>query len=290
MRRIATVVLAAATWGGIGAGAAAYGAVPTQSPSPAATPSASADGWPGSGSPANRCSGYVGLTFDDGPTQLTPQLLSILRFNDATATFFDVGANMQQYPGSVREEARLGEIGNHSYDHPYLDELSFTDIFNELLGTNQITQQLVGYAPDLFRPPYDRIDSDVTAAQYSLGMVTALWNIDSGDYDGISPAEILRNVWSARAGDVILFHDGLRSTLAALPLILAHFKSERLCTGVLVPSATPHFAWPTESFGNVVFYAQVAPIGTPAPTVASLNLTPQQESTGVGPDAAAGGD
>jgi hypothetical protein len=68
-------------------------------------------------------------------------------------------------------------------------------------------------------------------------------------------------------------------------VILAHFQSEGLLAGELIPSRTPHFAWPTQSYGNVVFYAQVAAPGTPAPSVASLGLTPQQQSTAVGPNA-----
>ena len=246
---------------------------------------------PGAPSQAGPCSGgYVSLTFDDGPTASTPLLLALLRLNRATATFFDVGAQMQQYPNLVKDEARLGQVANHSYDHPYLDELDYDAVYNELLGTNQIAQQLTGSAPVLFRPPYDRIDSDVTAAQYSLGLLTALWNVDSDDYDGIGVAQIARNVWNAGAGDVILFHDGVRNTLLALPLILQHFQDKRICTGILVPSVVPHLAWPTASYGDVVFYAQVAAPGTRLPSVASLHLTPQQMSTGVGPDAAVTGD
>ena len=226
--------------------------------------------------------GYVGLTFDDGPTASTPSLLSILRSNNnSTATFFDVGAQMQRYPSAVRDEARLGTVANHTYDHPFLDELSYTEIFNELLGTNQIAQQITRTAPTLFRPPFDRIDADVTAAQYSLNLLTVLWNIDSDDYDGISSSAIAQNVWNAQAGDVILFHDGVTNTLLALPAILRHFQSEKLCAGDIIPSATPHFAWPTDVFGDVVFYAQVVAPGTRAPSVASLHLTPQQMSTGV---------
>jgi endo-1,4-beta-xylanase len=268
---------AVATIVGLGAGGVA-------SASALAPGSGPGGGFGGSFAPPPACTGYVGLTFDDGPTASTPALLAILSHYRATATFFDIGANMQQYPAMVTAEAKTGQVGNHSYDHPYLDELTYPQIFNELLGTNQIAQQLTGTVPVLFRPPFDRLDADVTAAQYSLGLVTALWNIDSDDYDGISAAQIAHNVWNASPGDVILFHDGLRNTLAALPTILQHFQNERLCAGELIPSATPHFAWPTQSYGNVNFYAQVVAPGTPAPVVSSLHLTPQQQSTAVGPD------
>ena len=227
--------------------------------------------------------GYVALTFDDGPTASTPQLLSILNKYHATATFFDVGANMQKHPSDVKQEAAIGQVGNLSYSHPFLNQMTYSQIFNELLGTNRIAQQYTGKVPVLFRPPFDRIDQDVTTAQYSLGLLTALWNIDSGDYNGISVKQIEANVWNAKPGDVILFHDGLANTLAALPAILAHFQAGGLMAGELIPSRTPHFAWSTRSYGSVIFYSQVVAPGTRAPSVGSLGLTSQQQSTAVGP-------
>jgi hypothetical protein len=110
-----------------------------------------------------------------------------------------------------------------------------------------MAQQYTGKVLVLFRPPFDRIDHDVTMAQYSLGLLTALWNIDSDGCDGIAVRQIGANVWNAKPGDVILFHDGLANTLAALPVILAHFQSEGLLAGELIPSKTPHIAWPTQS-------------------------------------------
>jgi len=80
----------------------------------------------------------VGLTIDDGPTASTGDLLTILRSHGATATFFNVGAQAQKYPDAVKAEAAIGQVGNHTYSHSFLDQLTDKQAYGELLGTNQI--------------------------------------------------------------------------------------------------------------------------------------------------------
>lgn len=229
--------------------------------------------------PLAHCHGYVGLTFDDGPSATTPRLLAILERAHATATFFDVGAHEQKYPQSVRQEGQIGQVGNHSYDHPFLDRMPYRAVYRELLGTGQITASLTGSTPWMFRPPFDRIGPQVTRAQYRLGLDTILWNVNSEDYDGLSPAAIIIRVSHLHAGDVILFHDGPPNTLKALPDVLTNMRRQGLCTGEIVPSLHPHLAWHTQDYGNVVFYARVAPPGTSIRPISGLS--PHQLSTAI---------
>ncbi len=69
--------------------------------------------------------GYVGLTYDDGPTAATTEpLLRALRTAHARATFFDLAANARQSPDLVRAQQRAGMwIGNHTYSHPHLTQI-----------------------------------------------------------------------------------------------------------------------------------------------------------------------
>ena len=69
--------------------------------------------------------GYVGLTYDDGPTAATTEpLLRALRTAHARATFFDLAANARQSPDLVRAQQRAGMwIGNHAYSHPHLTQI-----------------------------------------------------------------------------------------------------------------------------------------------------------------------
>ena len=206
------------------------------------------------------CAGFVGVTIDDGPTKTTGSLLKILRDHGATATFFNVGAEVQKYPDAVRAEAAIGQVGNHSYSHPFLDQLTNDQAFNELLGTNQIIKSLIGTAPVLFRPPFDRVNASTEGIVNSLGMTTVLWNIDSGDYLG--KKDVIQSFAGAKAGDIVLIHDGLASTTAELSPALDKLKAHKLCTGKIVPSATPHFAWHTQKLGDITFNAAVVPPAT----------------------------
>src|SRR5580765_7165695 len=61
----------------------------------------------------------VALTFDDGPSESTPEILKILEEYGVTATFFQCGANVDRLPQVAREVAAKGhEVGNHTYSHP----------------------------------------------------------------------------------------------------------------------------------------------------------------------------
>ncbi|MEN3541103.1 polysaccharide deacetylase family protein, partial [Microbispora sp. ZYX-F-249] len=103
------------------------------------------------------CSGgYVGLTYDDGPNPSnTTNLLNTLKANGLRATFFNIGQNAAANPSLVRAQVDAGMwVGNHSYTHPHLPQMSSSQIQSELQRTQQAIQQATGSAPKLFRPPY----------------------------------------------------------------------------------------------------------------------------------------
>ncbi|ROO88633.1 peptidoglycan/xylan/chitin deacetylase (PgdA/CDA1 family) [Actinocorallia herbida] len=194
--------------------------------------------------------GYVALSFDDGPTTLTPDYVQAL--HDAgwvRATFFLTGANALDHPSYVDLLAQNGHwIGNHTYSHPFLDTLSSTDVFNELLGTNQILLSQTGVAPTLFRPPYGRTDSTIRGHATTLGMTETLWTTDSLDYNGITAAQITANALTVAPGGIILLHEGYQTTLDALPDIISGLADRGLCAGKIVPSEDPVEAWPGTTF------------------------------------------
>jgi peptidoglycan/xylan/chitin deacetylase (PgdA/CDA1 family) len=201
--------------------------------------------------PTGPCAaGYVALSFDDGPSAMTPAYIQAL--NDAgwvKATFFLEGAHALDYPQYVRQLAGAGHwIGNHSFSHPFLDRLGEPDAFDELLGTNQIIQSQTGHAPALFRPPYGRTNAQIRQDATTLGMTEALWTTDSFDYNGISTDDIVANALTVRPGGIVLMHEGYQSTLAAIPRVVDGLAERGLCAGKIVPSATPVEAWPGTTF------------------------------------------
>src|SRR5579864_5119082 len=80
----------------------------------------------------------IALTFDDGPSESSPDLLDILNRHRAIATFFQCGANVRRLPQVAREVAAAGhEIGNHSDTHPYLCFKGTPFILGELIRAQE---------------------------------------------------------------------------------------------------------------------------------------------------------
>ena len=194
----------------------------------------------------------VALTFDDGPDpRTTPLILDTLRERGVEATFFVVGRRVAQNPGLLRRIVAEGHaIGNHTYDHADLSELSAGRMRGELLSTQEAVDDALGYHRPmaLMRPPYGNpyIDgSDALPAFRGVvreqGLFPVTWTVDPGDYLlGDDPAAIVRAVARADgverkvAGDeVVLLHDNQRQTAEALPGVIDHFrKSGRGFVGV----------------------------------------------------------
>ncbi len=181
--------------------------------------------------------GYVGLTFDDGPTGYTSTLLSTLQQNGVRATLFNIGQNVQNNPSLVGAEKNAGMwIGNHSWTHPHLTQMSQSQMLSELQRTQQAIQQQTGTAPKLFRPPYGETNAALQAVERQLGLTEIIWDVDSQDWNGASTAQIVQRASQLQSGQVILMHDGYNTTIQAIPQIVANLKSRGLCPGMISPS------------------------------------------------------
>ena len=176
----------------------------------------------------------VALTFDDGPSPYTLQLTRVLRRLNARATFFDVGSRIGYWPAAVRAQARVGELGNHTWSHPHLTDLSLVDARRELESTQRTIGRAGDTVPQLFRPPYDQATSDIDGLARSLGLLDIRWSADSGDSRaGTPPTAVVRAAIAAlRPGAIILFHDPHPSTpaVAAAVVRAAHRKGLRPVT------------------------------------------------------------
>lgn len=201
-------------------------------------------------------SGYVALTFDDGPSTTTAAILGQLAATgQVRATFFNIGAQEQLHPDLVSAEQAAGQwAGDHTYSHPFLDELTAAQAADEILGTQQIHEQITGVREALFRPPYGRTTPAIRAAAQSMGMLEVLWTVDTKDYAGATADEITATALTARNGDIVLMHDaGYDTTVAALPAVIQGLADRGLCAGRIVPSTQAVTAWP-----GMQFYAKAA--------------------------------
>jgi peptidoglycan-N-acetylglucosamine deacetylase len=175
----------------------------------------------------------VALTFDDGPDlQFTPLILDVLKKEGVKATFFLVGKSAKKYPGIVKRIAEEGHvIGNHSWDHRLLTKLTPEEIRSEILQTDQILSNIVGYHTLLFRPPYGAASTDNVLQIASMDYKVIDWSVDTLDWKSKNAADILEIVnRTIRPGGIILEHsagpEALRHTVESLPELIHTLKAK----------------------------------------------------------------
>lgn len=154
----------------------------------------------------------IAFTFDDGPNPVyTPQVLDIFAAAGGKATFFMIGEQMEREPELVKTVHRLGhEIGNHTWTHPSLVELSPADCEEQLAKTDRIIRELIGAAPRTFRPPFFSYNDEVASivAKFGYRVAGSMPN-DARDWEMPGADHIIaENRKSMQPGAILLFHDG----------------------------------------------------------------------------------
>ncbi len=186
----------------------------------------------------------LAITFDDGPDpKWTPKILDILRRENVKATFMVIGDQAENNVRLLRRYISEGhEIGNHTFTHPDISEISSRQLELELNLTERLFASKLGLQPLYFRPPYSidqEPDTNDEAAPIDLvekmGYIIIGNKIDTDDWNEHprkSPQEITNGVLQQLdamkdrpwfRGSVILMHDGggdRSATVAALPLLI----------------------------------------------------------------------
>ncbi len=216
----------------------------------AAAPAVSAAPAAPAGHPARCANGYVGLTFDDGPSATTDQLLAALTTNRLRATMFNQGNNAEAHPDLVRAELRARMwVGNHTFTHPHLTQLGEPGTFQEIASTQWVLRDITGREPTLFRPPYGETDEQVRADESRIGVLEVLWTVDSQDWNGATVEQIVAAAHTLQPGGIILMHDWPPNTIQAVPLIARDLADRGLCAGRIAYTAQD------VPFGGQVFHA-----------------------------------
>jgi peptidoglycan/xylan/chitin deacetylase (PgdA/CDA1 family) len=173
----------------------------------------------------------VALTFDDGPSPYTGQVLDILRDNHIHATFFLCGENAERYPELVRRIRDEGHvIGNHSWSHPWMYLISRARIADEIDRTQDALERISGRRPTLFRPPYGVKWFSMWSVLRERGLTMVMWSDRGYDAD-LGAAGIVKSTLKRLSpGAIILLHDGdetrdpavvnRSATVEALPAII----------------------------------------------------------------------
>lgn len=166
----------------------------------------------------------VALTFDDGPSRYTVNILNVLKAHNVPATFFVVGQAIKRQPSSMRAIIADGhEVGNHSNTHLPLVKMAPEVQNSDIAECMKLIKQ-AGGSSQWFRPPGGQFNYQTLLSAKKAGLKTVLWTADGQDWKKEGAAAITANVLSQiRPGAIVLLHDGggdRSQTLEALPQII----------------------------------------------------------------------
>lgn len=159
------------------------------------------------------------ITFDDGPDPTwTPKIIDLLKTENVPATFFVLGSQVQNYPGVSRLLADpLFTVGNHTFSHPHLDQISNQEIRIESASTTRLIKDVTGENPRFFRMTFN-VNTEPTHPEVirgidvvvSQGFAVVGADIDSRDWDNPDVDEAVASILNKVEKDmhIVVFHDG----------------------------------------------------------------------------------
>jgi len=181
----------------------------------------------------------VALTFDAGANaDGVDRILPILEENNIRGTFFLTGKFIEKYPDKVRKiVATGGDIGNHTYDHPYLTHLSVDGMKAEIKGAEDAFVKIDGKFDPFLRAPYGDRNQSVLDTVSESGYINIRWTVDSlgwkGTSGGMSKASVEQKVLkNTSPGVIIMMHlgsnpdDKTHLDSEALPAIIEKLRAD----------------------------------------------------------------
>ena len=183
----------------------------------------------------------VYLTFDDGPSIYTGQILDVLAANNVKATFFVIGRDKEYYDYYRRIVDEGHTIGMHSYSHVYQDVYASVESFgNEIEQLNQLIYDVTGVKSSIFRFPGGSSNNvaplpiqDYIAYLNEHDINYYDWNALNGDAvtSGLTPEQLVNNIMNDvenNQDSIVLMHDlqTTHTTVESLQLLIDTLKSE----------------------------------------------------------------
>ena len=159
----------------------------------------------------------IALTFDDGPSEQSLELVDYLAEQNIPATFFQCGVNILRHPEIARQIYAAGhEIGNHTYSHSRLcPRLGWHPTWHspayidwEFTHAQEIIQSEVGVAPTLLRAPYGLRWFGLRGLQRRLGLLGVMWTVIGRDWELPARAITSLVLGSASPAGIVCLHDG----------------------------------------------------------------------------------
>ncbi|KAG0258109.1 hypothetical protein BG011_003540 [Mortierella polycephala] len=155
----------------------------------------------------DRCTtvGTVALTFDDGPSNYTNELLDILARKKVKATFFINGQNgnsIMAHKAVIERMHKDGhQIASHTWSHQDLATLSVTKMTEEMTKLDNAVKEIIGVRPMFMRPPYGSTNPGVLSLLKKLGYTIVLWDQDTNDWRHPKEVDISFKVYEKALGE-----------------------------------------------------------------------------------------
>lgn len=148
----------------------------------------------------------IAITFDDGPSPYTTELLDYLQANDFKVTFFLVGDRLASYPNTLKRQVDEGhEIGYHSYAHVEQTTLSNDKIISDFNKSQQTLKDITGAEFTLWRTPGGGYNTRVLNC---IDLPHIMWSVDSYDWQVRNTQKVYANIMrQAHDGGIVLIHD-----------------------------------------------------------------------------------
>jgi peptidoglycan/xylan/chitin deacetylase (PgdA/CDA1 family) len=167
----------------------------------------------------------IALTFDDGPSQYTPQLLDALENYNAKASFFLLGKKVDGNEDTIKRMQNDGYlICNHTYTHCTLFNTAISNYIEEINDTDDKIFEITGEKTEFFRPPHG----------YYLGLqlnkidkIAVLWSNDPADWKHLD-ADYVYNylIENADDGKIFLLHDTKQTTVEGVIRAIKDLQEE----------------------------------------------------------------
>lgn len=165
----------------------------------------------------------ITITFDDGPSIFTLEVLELLKKHDVKATFFCIGKNIEAHPEILKQIIADGHlVGNHSYSHsPLFDFYNAATIKEEIEKTDLLLEKYTSRKTNFFRPPYGVTTPSIRRALEKTGHNVIGWNIRSLD-GGTKNQELIFNriIKRVSPGGIVLLHDTASHSVLVLEQFL----------------------------------------------------------------------
>jgi len=158
----------------------------------------------------------------------TADILKTLDKYNAKATFFVVGAWIEQYPDMLKTISQKGhEIGNHSNKHPIMTTISKEKMIEEIAATDAKIMSITGKQTRLFRCPSGEYNNLVIETVEATNHYSIQWDVDSIDWkEQGAEIEYNRIIKKTKPGSILLFHNQAKFTPENLPKILEYYKNQ----------------------------------------------------------------